>query len=89
MSDVQHNSVEALWKQRWDEAKRKLELAAIHVRAVEKEIAAGGESRSREDYRHALEAEVQAAADYTRILRIYTDLMVYGKSPEESRESHG
>ena len=83
MSDVPRNrqELETLWKQRWDEAKRKLELAAIHVEQIEQQ------TRSGDAYRQALEAEILAAAEYSRVLRIYTDLAVHGKTPEEVAES--
>ena len=68
--------LEALWKQRWGEAKRRLELAAIHVTQIEHETHSG------EVYRQALETEILAAAEYTRVLRTYTDLVVYGKAPD-------
>ena len=78
MSDVPRNrqDLETLWKQRWDEAKRKLELAAIHVEQIEQQ------TRSGDAYRQALEAEILAAAEYSRVLRIYTDLVVYGDIPD-------
>jgi hypothetical protein len=77
MADV--HDLERLWKQRWEVAKRKLELAAIHVHHIEQL------SRPKEAYREALEAEIHAAAEYTEVLRAYTDLVVYGKTPDEGR----
>lgn len=80
MSDVQ--CLERRWKKRWEEAKRTLELAAIRVKQVEQG------NPSRDAYRHALEAEMIAAAEYTKILRIYTDLVVHGVLPPEEQTAN-
>ena len=79
MSDDQHTELKALWKHRWEEAKLQLELAAIHVKQIEQQM------MQIDAYRQALETEILAAVEYTRVLRIYTDLVVYGKVPDETR----
>jgi len=77
MTDVE--GLKRRWKKRWEAAKRTLELAAIHVKQVEQA------NPSREAYRQALEAEILAAPEYTKILRIYTDLVVRGELPQEEQ----
>jgi hypothetical protein len=71
--------LEKLWKQRWDAAKLKLELAAISVTQIEQQMPSKDDA-----YRQALEAEIHAAVEYTRVLRIYTDLVVHGMIPKEA-----
>ena len=78
MNESAPQELEKLWKQRWNAAKLKLELAAIYVTQIEQQMP------KKDAYRQALEAEVHAAVEYTRVLRIYTDLVVHGKIPEEA-----
>jgi hypothetical protein len=80
MADVQ--ALEQRWKHRWEDSKRALELAAIHVQQVERG------NRPRDAYRQALETEIRAAVEYARVLRIYTDLVVHGKIPLEGQATN-
>ena len=79
MSDDQHTELKAKWKHRWEEAKLQLELAAIHAKQIEQQM------MPIDVYREALEAEILASVEYTRVLRIYTDLVVHGKVPDETK----
>lgn len=82
------SEIEGLWKQRWEAAKLKLEQAAARVREKESAVRSRSvpEPQGFDAYSHALEAETIALTEYARVLRIYTDLVVHGKMPEEASE---
>ena len=74
-----HQELEAVWREKWHKAKRNLELARIHYYEVEKVA-----SVPEEDYQRSLQALAVAVTEYARVLRIYTDLRVHGKAPDDS-----
>ncbi len=78
--------LEQLWKQKWEAAKLKLEQAAARVRETESAVRSGSvpEPQGFDAYSRALEAETIALTEYSHALRIYTDLVVHGKLPEEA-----
>ena len=78
MSD--RSEFEALWRQRWHQAKLNLEIARIHYREIDK---APANKISSEDHQRAAEAVRAAIAEYSRVLKIYTDLKVHGKLPQQ------
>ena len=75
-----HAELENIWRQHWEAAKLKLELARIRVRETEIDITLS--RRAIYEYQMATSAESAAQLDYSRVVRIYMDLVVNGKVPE-------
>jgi hypothetical protein len=67
----------ALWRERCLEARRRFEIARLDL----KEMQGGGDPNG---YRDALQREGAARAEYTRVLKLYTDLLVHGTVPNET-----
>jgi hypothetical protein len=75
-----HTEVESVWRHYWEAAKLRLELARIRVREVEIEVTLN--PRAICEYQTAAAAERAAQLEYSRVLRIYMDLVVHGRAPE-------
>jgi len=75
-----HPEVETVWRQYWEAAKLRLELARIRVREIEIEVSVN--PRAICEYQTAIGAESAAQLEYSRVLRIYMDLVVHGRMPE-------
>ena len=75
------------WKERLSTAKRVLDAAQANVQSVKDNACLdspdGTYAHAR--YTRAVLAETTALVEYSRVLRIYTDLMVHGKMPDEPR----
>ncbi len=84
MPDKPDRELERYWKERWHKAKLDLETARARHQAVKER----SEDRYEADnaYRSSLEQETAALIEYSRVLRIYTDLVVHGKLPTADDE---
>ena len=77
------------WKERWDTAKADLEAAHARVEALKGSASSGSGSDatySYSKYARAMSDETAALIEYSRVLRIYTDLVVHGKLPDDPAE---
>lgn len=74
--------VEVYWHNRWVKAKRSLEEASARFQAIQEGNGVLGPDGGYA-YRHALGQETAALVEYSRVLRLYTDLILYGKVPSE------
>jgi hypothetical protein len=77
--------LEELWQLRLKNAELRYTHAREQLRNILRSLAPG-EVPSADGsyaYQQALRAEKIALADYTRVLRVFTDLVVHGKPPEE------
>ena len=64
----------------------KLELAAIRVKESEAELRSDEATADGYYSLHkALDAHTDALLEYSRVLRVYTDLVVYGIIPEAAK----
>jgi len=72
--------LEAVWRRRVTAAKLRLDFARLYLKEVEGDLAADAVpvADGHFAFRKALRAERFAVAEYTRVLRIYTDLIVHG-----------
>ena len=75
--------LELYWKDRWVTAKRDLEEAHARFRSVAENGSAMIGPDGGYAYRKALELETAALVRYSKTLRLYTDLVLYGKVPSE------
>jgi hypothetical protein len=66
--------LEAIWKEKWMQAKTNLELAIVHFTEVERV--------PQKDYQRWLQTLAVSVNEYSRVLRIYTDL-AHGKIPAD------
>lgn len=72
-----HQELEAVWKQKWMQAKTNLELAIVHFSEIERVA-----NFSQEHYQRCLETVAKAVTEYTSVLQIYTGLTLHGKIPD-------
>ena len=78
--------MEREWKERLSTAKLDLDAARANVQSVKDDASGlsgpdGGYAHAR--YTRAMMDETAALIEYSRVLRIYTDLMVHGNLPDE------
>ncbi|HEY1240786.1 MAG TPA: hypothetical protein VGF16_09530 [Bryobacteraceae bacterium] len=73
--------LERHWRERWDKTKLDLDAARAQVESVKDSPSVNGPNNSYA-YASALSHESAALMEYSRVLRIYTDLVVHGKIPE-------
>lgn len=79
--------LERYWKERLSTAKNVLDAARANVQSVKDDAGLDGPdgTYAHARYTRAVRDETTALVEYSRVLRIYTDLMVHGKVPEERR----
>ncbi len=85
MPDKPHSELERYWEKRWNTARADLEAARARVEAFKNGIssASGPDGLySYSGYARAMMEETAALIQYSRVLRIYTDLKVHGKLPD-------
>ena len=80
-SRMDRSKLEQHWKERWREAKLNLEAARAQVASV-KDLSVGPDYGYA--YRSAFTKETAALIEYSKVLRIYTDLVVHGKLPDDN-----
>jgi len=73
---MESHALVALWRERCLEARRQFELARLQAAQTQR----AGDANA---YRDALERESAACDEYTRVLKLYTDLLVHGRIPDE------
>jgi hypothetical protein len=87
-SDLVHQRkvLEKRWHQRVEEAKLRLDSARQYTTEVERNFPIGEVPPPDGNFvrRRALQAENVALGDFHRVLRIYTELVVNGKVPDEN-----
>lgn len=79
------SELEREWKERWLKAKVDLDAARAHVASLKQD----GGSEGAYAYACAVMAETAALVEHSRVLRIYADLVVYGKVPDEGKAASG
>ncbi len=80
---IRRSELERHWKQRWHKTKLDLEAARAHLQTMKDNMSYGVDTGNA--YKSALERETAALIEYSRVLRIYTDLVVHGKVPDEEQ----
>jgi hypothetical protein len=83
---MDRRELERYWKDRWHNAKLDLDAARTRVDSLKHDAASalgpdGGYAYAA--YARAMMNETAALIEYSKILRIYTDLVVHGKLPDE------
>lgn len=74
--------LERYWKERWLKAKLELEAARFHLQSVKSTLSGSYGADGAYAYARAIKGESDALIEYSRTLRIYTDLVVHGKLPD-------
>jgi hypothetical protein len=84
-SPSDRNSLEEQWRRRVEDAGLRLDFARNFVEEVQRDVAAHAvpAADGTFSYQRAVRAENVAAVEYGRVLRIYADLVVNGKPPDE------
>src|ERR1017187_3068471 len=90
---INPQDVEELWRRRLAAAKAGYEIAAARFRTASEDFRSKPHTQSRWRFQRtlAIAAESSARKEYMRVLRVFTDLVLYGKIPDESepREKPG
>lgn len=88
MSDVRptRDELEAVWRSRVQNAKMRLDFARNYLKEIQRDLRKGMISSSDGHFalQQALRSERNALAEYARVLRCFTDLVVHGKTAEEA-----
>jgi hypothetical protein len=74
--------LEEQWERRVQRAKLHLDLCRLYVKQMQALAAQIPPQDGGYGFQKALRSEKSALAEYTRTLRIYSDLVVYGKVPD-------
>lgn len=87
MQDEAHeqSELEGYWREQWQMAKLDLDAARAHVESVKDSCGVHGPDGAYA-YASALSQETGALVEYSRVLRIYTEVMVHGRRPDDSDE---
>jgi hypothetical protein len=82
--------IEELWRRRLADAKLRLDFARQYLNEVQRDQRDGTVPAADGNfaYRNALRAENYALAEYSRILRTFTHLVVGGKTLVEAASGH-
>ena len=81
---MERHELEELWRRRLASAKLRLDFARNYLNEVQTDFPIDdGSPDGQYAYQRAIRAENGALAEYHRALRIYTDLVMDGKLPEE------
>ena len=78
---LDRRELERYWEERCLQAKLKLEAARAHVQSVKSTLSGPYGADGAYAYTRAIKGETTALIEYSRTLRIYTDLVVHGKLP--------
>ena len=85
---MERQELEELLRNRLADAKLRLEFARIHLNEVQRDFPFDDPSPDGQyAYRHALREENFALVEYHQILRVYTELLIDGKAPNEGRKT--
>ena len=80
---IRRQELEESWRLRLLEARERYDLAAGQYRNALQEQPEGLMPSPDDSLTRARQAKSRALAAYTRVLRIFTDLTVHGRVPEE------
>ena len=78
--------LEDIWRSKLEEAQLHYEAAREEYRKLLRETPDGSPNPDSPQAR-ACQRESEALAEYTRVLRIFTDLTIHGKRPEKQTEA--
>jgi hypothetical protein len=79
----QREALEDLWRERTDLARRRYRIAKAECAKAISEQSDAAPPDGTFGYRKALRAENAALAEYSRVLRIFGDLVANGKMPQD------
>jgi hypothetical protein len=83
MSNPGRQETEAFWIEKLEEANRKYQSATARYRRLLQEKVEAPSPSSGGTLEQARQAESEALSEYTRVLKIFTDLTVNGTIPKE------
>ena len=90
MLDPTLNRLDELWRLRLSNARLRLEFARSYVKEVHRDLEKGTvpSADGTVAFERAVRAENLALAEYNRVLRIFTDLVVRRIIPDEDQARH-
>ena len=88
---LNRQQLEDLWRQRVQDARLRLQFARTYVKEVQRDLEQGAVASADGHFafQRAIRAEYIALSEYNRVLRVYTDLLVAGKIPDEEPGAAG
>lgn len=89
MGGANPDQLERLWRQRMKDAQLRLDFARNYLKEVQRDFPSGTVPPPDGVFAHhkALRAENAALAEYHRVLRVYTDLVLHGTIPAEKESA--
>lgn len=89
-NEPDRKALEELWRQRVNTARLRLEFARNYVAEVQQEVRQEGlpSADGAFAYRQAIRSEINALSEFRRVLKIFTELTVDGKIPDENDYRH-
>jgi hypothetical protein len=84
MADQETNVLEQQWEGHVRHARLQLDLCRLYVKQMQALAAAIPPEDGGYALQKALRSERSALAEYTRVLGIYSNLVVYGKLPDQA-----
>ena len=81
---MERRKLEELWRGRLADARLRLDFATSYVNEVQQDFALDEPSPDGQlAYERAVRAQNAALAEYNRVLRTFSDLVIDGKIPDE------
>jgi hypothetical protein len=89
-SPIRKQDVEEIWRRRLSEAKGRYEVAVARFQTASEEFRNHHTTPPDGGFgvHLAIAAESSARKEYMRVLRLYTDLLLHGKVPEDNARGH-
>ena len=90
MGNLTRREIEEVWRNRVRDAQLRLDFARNFVKEVQRDFPPDSvpSADGRFAFQKALRVENFALAEYRRVLRIFTDLALGGKTPDENAWWH-
>ncbi len=83
----QKRQLEAIWRQKLNEAEEAYGIALAHVQKIQAEYGSMPTSDGNFDLEQALKFQEMATTEYARVLQTFTRLVLYGEEPSETGET--
>ena len=88
-SEVAREGLEDLWRLKLDGANRRFQAASAQYKRLLAETPESLASDGSSPLTRARQARSEAKNEYSRVLKIFTELTISGRIPEESSTEHG
>ena len=87
MTPANRTELQRQWQKKWKIAELELEAARVRLQSIENDPFGVDGPDGGYAYRAALRHETAALIKYSRVLRIYTDLVLNGRVPDDEDQA--